>query len=886
MSKIAEKLSTMPPDRRACVLKELCFHLRKAQLWDELEVLLIELSYLEARVDAGLVFELVDDYKNTIEHLPKQRPMYRILQLLGKALMRNTDFISRHPSTLFQCLWNSCWWYDCPDLSHHYPWLANSSLKKAPWTRRGFKLYELMETWRREKEVTETNQFVWLRYLRPPHTHINSPLHSILSEHNEVVQEISVAYEANLIASVGGHDDICIWNALNGKLIKKLHNTNIEVDKIAVDPSGKYVVSCHFKDPIAIWDIESGEIIKKWEIKEIEAVPYLTFSPDGKILAVSSNEKVFLVNTEDGAILTELSGIEGDAIHISFAKDGKFLAASSGWGTVCIWNILTKEQSILREAPDRLLGMMGKGHPAAWNVSLSSDGRIAAAACGDGTVLVWATSESKLIKKFIFQDENGSPISMSMLAVVNDLGDQIAFSIDEKIFIYETFSGELIGKCVGHQGPIMSLLFFSPNKLVSGGYDRSLILWDIESNIPVIEGFESNDPNYVGALAFSPDGDKLIAIQNSGGSPPVALAILDASKLGHDGAEKPFSMSMFEDSIVQIKAAYRLDNGLSQQVVPRKNTRIKFRDSFSLEIKEYMIFKQSWYSVDPFFEDWAFMFDQNSGSFNPLEDYKQEPKTEIHQYILGRNNREIGLFLTKSGESVSWLPTLWYYGTSHPSGQIWAGTKGKYIELVQLEISTESELTKPSNIPWYRADIEIPVDNQEIFGPNLLPGFKEVSQLSRWAQVAFATRCARYVYHLIPEMWPRITERQAQILEIAINCLEQNVIKDFHKLLAMVISILLNAKNDLKLEEGNESNIACFCISALISAMNAFQCAHRGADDYLVQNTIYTEAFAIRANPSLIMPIRGDFNRLLVQVMAYQWSNEDTFPLKLFLAEI
>ena len=30
------------------------------------------------------------------------------------------QFLARHPTTLFQCLWNRCWWYDCADAAAHY----------------------------------------------------------------------------------------------------------------------------------------------------------------------------------------------------------------------------------------------------------------------------------------------------------------------------------------------------------------------------------------------------------------------------------------------------------------------------------------------------------------------------------------------------------------------------------------------------------------------------------------------------------------------------------------------------------------------------------------------------------------------------------------------
>src|SRR5262245_49965479 len=86
----------------------------------ELEALLTDLSVLEAKADAGLAFDLADDFAAALRQMPSERLAVPILGLLGEALRRDLHFIDRHPSCLFQCLWNSGWWYDCPDAALHY----------------------------------------------------------------------------------------------------------------------------------------------------------------------------------------------------------------------------------------------------------------------------------------------------------------------------------------------------------------------------------------------------------------------------------------------------------------------------------------------------------------------------------------------------------------------------------------------------------------------------------------------------------------------------------------------------------------------------------------------------------------------------------------------
>ena len=75
--------------------------------------MLLDLSYLEAKAEAGssLTWRSISAFGQSIT-LPKSHPGRRHLRLIELALRSDLYFIARHPTTLFQCLWNRCWWYD------------------------------------------------------------------------------------------------------------------------------------------------------------------------------------------------------------------------------------------------------------------------------------------------------------------------------------------------------------------------------------------------------------------------------------------------------------------------------------------------------------------------------------------------------------------------------------------------------------------------------------------------------------------------------------------------------------------------------------------------------------------------------------------------------
>ena len=77
-----------------------------------------------------------------------------------EGLRRDIHFLGRHPSCLFQCLWNSGWWYDCPQTVAHY------AEGRSPGQQAGVGLHRLLERWREFKEQTASG-WTWLRSLRP-----------------------------------------------------------------------------------------------------------------------------------------------------------------------------------------------------------------------------------------------------------------------------------------------------------------------------------------------------------------------------------------------------------------------------------------------------------------------------------------------------------------------------------------------------------------------------------------------------------------------------------------------------------------------------------------------------------------------------------------------
>ena len=111
-----------------------------------------------------MIFDLVHDFADALTAMPARHPRRRVLALLDEAVRRDVHFIDQHPTTLFQCLWNSCWWYDCPQAVRHeqrspaefarglaltaWRWITRWVHAREEGIDRPPALFEVLEDWR------------------------------------------------------------------------------------------------------------------------------------------------------------------------------------------------------------------------------------------------------------------------------------------------------------------------------------------------------------------------------------------------------------------------------------------------------------------------------------------------------------------------------------------------------------------------------------------------------------------------------------------------------------------------------------------------------------------------------------------------------------------
>ncbi len=231
----------------------------------------------------------------------------------------------------------------------------------------------------------------------------------------------------------------------------------------------------------------------------------LSYSPDGKILAIASYKEVVVVDLDSGKTLRKLAGFPEQVASVAFSPDGKKLAASGGvpgrQGEVRIWETEKwGEIQVLKGHSDTILGI-------AWRPKSNQ-----LATCSlDKLILIWDVDAGKPIHTIKSHADIVNAVTYS------PDGTKIASaSADKTAKVFDADTGLQLAGLTNHRESVLAVAFSPDGQfLATGSLDTGMSLWKIGQWNNPIRGFGHTGPVY--AMAWRPDGASLWA--GSGGRP-------------------------------------------------------------------------------------------------------------------------------------------------------------------------------------------------------------------------------------------------------------------------------------------------------------------------------------------------------------------------------
>jgi len=278
------------------------------------------------------------------------------------------------------------------------------------------------------------------------------------------------------------------------RLKASVFKTPNKVTEVSFSDDGRTLASAGEESVIRMWQPDSKRQLPGHQGN----VKCVALSPDGRLVASSSNNTIILQSTSDGQILKTLTGHKDMVFSVGFSGDGQTLYSASYDKTIKLWRVSDGSLVKTVNTPE-------KGYAI---VTVSPDLRLIGFYRGDGNFKLWSLEQDSLIRML-----DGKVPAVNCGGFSAD-GQMLALgSGDGKVELWGVSDGRLIKSLGQFEAKVMSIAFSSNNQVLAAGFENGAIrLWRIRDG-QLLTAF-TNHTASVNSLTFSADGRTLASGSN------------------------------------------------------------------------------------------------------------------------------------------------------------------------------------------------------------------------------------------------------------------------------------------------------------------------------------------------------------------------------------
>jgi len=299
-----------------------------------------------------------------------------------------------------------------------------------------------------------------------------------------------------------------------------------------LDPDGKRIVSGHLDGIIRVWDSVTGKKLKEFRAHDGELWSLAVSSNAQRVVSSGSDQTIKVWDAETLEVIRTVRA-EKNVGSVAVSPDGKHIASSPGGeGVLRIWD--TQTGSELMTLGDR------KGDAEC--ITFSLDGKRIISGDDAGDVKIWDVTTGKMLTAIHVDSDFVSCIA------VNSNGSQIASAgvADKGIKVWDAQTGVQVASFRGHQPNVVGSLAFSPdgNYIVSGDNIDLVKTWETATGreLTTFRGHEAG----ISSLAFTRDGKRIVS-----GSWDGTVKLWDVSE-----EREPIRLPVSQGAPNSIRAAY------------------------------------------------------------------------------------------------------------------------------------------------------------------------------------------------------------------------------------------------------------------------------------------------------------------------------------------
>ncbi|MCP4697571.1 MAG: hypothetical protein GY862_12085, partial [Gammaproteobacteria bacterium] len=232
---------------------------------------------------------------------------------------------------------------------------------------------------------------------------------------------VAFSLDNRILFTGGNNGELRAWDLRNSAVPwrnKKAHNDSIT--SLVLSPDGRALASGSDDGAIVLWNPNTGECLHRWQADK-ENIEFVTWSPNGGILASGNKETVALWEPDSGNCLRSWQANEmycwqiderrrwqahyGQVWSVAWSPDGQVLALGRGDyfkhgsidgydNTIALWDV---------DSGDCLRRWQAATHYGGYvqlAVAWSPDGRVLASGDSDNTIALWNPDNGNCLRRW------------------------------------------------------------------------------------------------------------------------------------------------------------------------------------------------------------------------------------------------------------------------------------------------------------------------------------------------------------------------------------------------------------------------------------------------------------------------------------------------------
>ena len=518
-------------------------HLADACEWLSLHELLLDYEFLEAKCEAGMALELIDDYSATNALPPDE---WTEVNIVRDALRLSAHVVTKNPDQLAGQLWGRLVRY-----------------------RNLRSIQKLLDCARSEKGG------IWLRPITQCLEVPGGPLIRTLAGHTQPVSSVVIASDGRRAISSSGpsYKTLILWDLKNGTELKRFPwehridksgdvaispdgpravesdaktlkgtvkvlnpETGVElftltghaewIGFLAITPDGRRAISKSWDRTCRVWDLQRGR-----EVSRLTGAESMAIMPDGcHAFSTATDEAVRVWNLDTGREVLVLDGRNSLDAPVAITSDGRRAVGFAG-KILKVWSLETGAQlhtqtgltdvSLVAATPDgrRVLTasllsdtmqffdletgaepLMLHRHRAKIRCLVTTpDGSKAISGSADNTLKVWDIETGTELHTLV-----GYGGGFNAVATAPNNRWIVAASKEHTLVVWDLETGREVRTLTGHKLAVECVAVTPDSRrIISGSYDQTLKLWDLDTGAE-LHTFQHT--SWVRSVAVSPDG--------------------------------------------------------------------------------------------------------------------------------------------------------------------------------------------------------------------------------------------------------------------------------------------------------------------------------------------------------------------------------------------